>query len=95
MNNVNKLARLIKDAKIVKINGYLVNVYTNDVDRWQKNDMREDTCYLDGIITYENALVTDNNLQLAKEMIEIIKAVNLRPARFKIENGVITSVSFA
>lgn len=99
MNDVNKLAYLINDAKVVKITGFAISTYTNKNKRWYENDIRDDTYYSSlehEVIEYESDknYATDNDRKLAKEIINTLKSVGSLHATFKIKKGDIASISF-
>lgn len=91
-----RLAQVIENAIVVKLDGFIVSTSSIDtsVELLDKNDLREDTFTLCGVQTKYDESLDHSNLDLAKDIVNIYKAGNLKPAVFKIENSAVKSVEF-
>ena len=91
-----RLAQVIENATVVKLDGFIVSTSSIDtsVELLDKNDLREDTFTLCGVRTKYDESLDHSKLDLAKDIVNIYKAGNLKPAVFKIENSAVKSVEF-
>ena len=92
-----KLAQVIRNAAMVYINGYIVSTscINESSEFLDKNDLREDYYnYYGQVLKFKEECDDQELVDLAKEIVAILKAGNLKPAKFTIEGNAVKSVEF-